>query len=79
VKGITDPVATVVVSTAFYLHFVSYALTLTALRAVGLHWWRLSSRVLSCVGSSVLLLSASSIGSIVGDVACSISTSVGWR
>jgi hypothetical protein len=65
VKGIRDPIVVVVIRTACYLHFISYALALTALRVVGLYWWRLSSYVLSCVTGSVLLLGTSSIGDVV--------------
>jgi hypothetical protein len=45
---------------------------------VRLYGWRLSSSILPCIGSSVLL-GASSISCIVGDVACGVSSGVGWR
>jgi hypothetical protein len=64
VKGIRDPIVAVVISTSCYFQFILHVLTLTALRVIGLHWWGLSSHVLSCVGSA-LLLGASSIGGIV--------------
>jgi hypothetical protein len=79
VEGVRDPIDAIVVGTTCYLCFISYALTLTALGAVGLYWWRLSSCVLSCIASDVLLLGASSIGYIVGSVSCSVSDGVGWR
>jgi hypothetical protein len=60
-------------------HFVSYALMLTALRAVGLHWSRLSSRVLSCVSSNVFLLGVSSISGNILRIARGIISGVrGW-
>jgi hypothetical protein len=49
IKGVRDPMVTVIVSTSCYLHFVSYTLTLTAFRAVSLHRWRFSSCVLPWV------------------------------
>jgi hypothetical protein len=61
VKGIRDPIVVVVVSTVYYLHFISYGLTLIAPSMCGLCWWRLNSRVLSCITGDVLLLGASSI------------------
>jgi hypothetical protein len=42
IKEIRNPVVAIVISMACYLHFISYTLTLTALRAVGLYWWRFS-------------------------------------
>jgi hypothetical protein len=77
VKGIKDPIAAVVVSPALYLRFISYGLTLIAPSVCGLRWWKLSSRVLSCIASSVLLLGASSIGGIVGSITGGITGSVG--
>jgi hypothetical protein len=77
VKGIRDPVATAVVGAACYLRFISYALTLTALRAVGLYWWRLSSRVLAHISSCVLLLGSSGVGDIVLCISRGITHGVG--
>jgi hypothetical protein len=57
VKGIRDPIVVVV----WVLHFISYELTLIAPSMCGLCWWRLNSRVLSCITGDVLLLGASSI------------------
>jgi hypothetical protein len=37
IKGIGDPMVTVVVSTSCYLHFISYALMLTTFRTISLH------------------------------------------
>jgi hypothetical protein len=78
VEGIMDPVVAVVVSTTCYFHFVSYMSTLTTFGVVGLYWWRLSSSILPCIGSNVLL-GSSSISYIVGDVAYDVSSGVGWR
>jgi hypothetical protein len=76
IKGIRDPIVAIVISMACYLHFVSYMLELTTLRAVGLQWWRLSSCVLSYVTSSVLLLGASSVGGVVFCIARGVTSGV---
>jgi hypothetical protein len=73
VKGVRDPMVTVVVSTPCYLDFISYALMLTAFCAISLHWRRLSSCVLAWVWSGVPL-DVGSISCIVGDVG----GGVGW-
>jgi hypothetical protein len=77
VKGIRDSVVTVVVSTICYFHFISYRLMLITPSTCSLSWLRLSSRVLSCIISHVLLLGPSSVGGVVGNVACSISDGIG--
>jgi hypothetical protein len=35
IKGVGDPMFTVVVSTAYYLHFISYAVMLTSFNTIG--------------------------------------------
>jgi hypothetical protein len=77
VKGIMDPVVTMVVGTACYLRFISYGLALITPGACGLCWWRLSSRVLSCITGDVLLLGASSIGGVVDGIARSMTGDIG--
>jgi hypothetical protein len=68
----------VVVSTTCYLHFVSFASTLATFSMVGLCWWRLSSSILSWIGGDIWL-GANNIGCVVADVACGVSSAVGWR
>jgi hypothetical protein len=68
VKGIRDPVVAVVVSMACYLRFISYGLTLIALRACSSCWLRLSSRILSCITGDVLLLGTIKIGGVVDNI-----------
>jgi hypothetical protein len=43
VKGVGVPMFAIVVRTSFYLHFISYALTLASFCAMLLYWRRLSS------------------------------------
>jgi hypothetical protein len=84
IKGIRDPMFTVVVSTPCY-HFVSYVVTMDSLCMIGLYWRRLSSCIIPGVWGSVSL-DVRSISCVVGDVASgigwsvcrSISCRVGW-
>jgi hypothetical protein len=86
VKGVRDPMLAVVVSTSSYLDFISYALTLTSLRTIGLDRRRLSSCIMYWVWSNVCL-NIGSVGCIVDDVTSgidrivcgNISHRVGWR
>jgi hypothetical protein len=78
VERIRDPMIAVVVSTTFYLHFVSFASTLATFSMVGLCWRRLSSSILSWIGGDIWL-GANNIGFVVADVACGVSSAVGWR
>jgi hypothetical protein len=78
VEGVESPVITVVVSTTFYLHFISYMSMLTAFSVVSFRRRRLGSSILSWVCSDVWLCTGS-ISCIVGDVACGVSSSIGWR
>jgi hypothetical protein len=68
IKGVRDPMVTVVVCTPCYLHFVSYALTLTTFCAISLHRRRLSSCILPWVQSGDPL-DVGGISCVVGDVA----------
>jgi hypothetical protein len=76
IKGARDPMVTVVVSTSCYLHFISYALTLTTFFAISLHRWRMGSCILPCVCSGVSL-GVGSISCVVGDVAGSVAGGIG--
>jgi hypothetical protein len=62
---------TIVVSMSCYLHFVSYALTLTAFCAISLPWQRLCSCIVPWVCGDVPL-DIGSISCIVDDVAGSV-------
>jgi hypothetical protein len=67
----------VVVSTPCYIHFVSYALMLTAFCVISLHRWRLGSCILPWVCNGVCL-DVGSISCVVGDVSRSVGGGVGW-
>jgi hypothetical protein len=60
IKGVRDPMLTVVVSTLCYLHFISYAVTLAPFCPIGLDYRRLSSCIVPWVWCSVSL----NVGSI---------------
>jgi hypothetical protein len=77
VEGVRDPMLTVVVSTSSYLDFISYAVTLTSFRTIGLDRRRLSSCIVSWVWSNVCL-NIGSIGCIVNDVTSGIGRIVCW-
>jgi hypothetical protein len=77
IKGVRDPVVTVVVSTPCYLHFVSYALTLATFRTISLHRQRLSSCILSWICRGIPL-DVASVSCVVGDVAGCVGSGVGW-
>jgi hypothetical protein len=42
IKGIGNPMFTIVISTSSYLHFISYAVTLASFYTIGFDWRRLS-------------------------------------
>jgi hypothetical protein len=67
----------VVVRTSSYLDFISYAVTLTSLRTIGLDRRRLSSCIASWIWGGVPL-DVGSVGSIVGGIASDISRGVCW-
>jgi hypothetical protein len=77
VKGVRDPVLTIVVSTSSYIDFISYAVALASLGTIGLDRRRLSSCVVSWVRSDVCL-SIGSVGCVVDDVTSVIDRSVCW-
>jgi hypothetical protein len=76
VEDVGDPVIAIVVSTTCYLHFISYASTLTTFSVVSLCRRRLGSSVLSWVGGDVWL-GTGSISCIIGDVAYGVSSGIG--
>jgi hypothetical protein len=86
VKGVRDPMLAVVVSTLSYLVFISYAVTLTSLRTIGLDRRRLSTCIMYWLWRNVCL-NIGSVGRIVDDVTSgidrivcgNISHRVGWR
>jgi hypothetical protein len=77
VKGIRDPMLTVVVSSSSYLDFISYVVTLACFCTIGLDWRRLSSCVVSWVWSDIPL-NIGNVGCIVDDVISGIDRSVCW-
>jgi hypothetical protein len=77
VKGIRDPMLTVVVSSSSYLDFISYMVTLACFCTIGLDWRRLSSCVVSWVWSDIPL-NIGNVGCIVDDVISGIDRSVCW-
>jgi hypothetical protein len=77
VEGVRDPMLAVVVCTSSYLDFISYAVTLTSLRTIGLDRRRLSSCVASWIWGRVPL-DVGSVGCVVGDIASSIGRGVCW-
>jgi hypothetical protein len=77
VKGVRDPMLTVVVCMSSYLNFISYAVTLTSLRTIGLDRRRLSSCIASWIWGGVPL-DVGSVGCIVGGIASSIGRGICW-
>jgi hypothetical protein len=77
VEGIGDPVFTIVVSTSCYLHFISYAVTLTSFCMIGLYWRRLSSCIMPGVWGSVSM-DVGSVSCVVDHIAGGIGWSVCW-
>jgi hypothetical protein len=73
VKGVGNPVFMVVVGTSYYLHFISYALTLVSFCTNRLYLMRLSSCIMLEVWGNVHL-NIGSISCVVGNVA----DDVGW-
>jgi hypothetical protein len=73
IKGIGDPMLTVVVGTSCYLHFISYVVTLASFCLIGLDWRRLGSCIVPGVWGDVSL--------DVGSVSCvvdGIASDIGW-
>jgi hypothetical protein len=77
VKGVRDPMLAVVVCTPSYLDFISYAVTSTSFRTIGLDQRGQSSCVVSWIRSDICL-NISSIGCLVGDVTNGIDLIVCW-
>jgi hypothetical protein len=77
IKGVRDPVLTIVVSTSSYPDFISYAVALAFLRTIDLDRRRQSSCVVSWVQSDVCL-NIGSISCVVGDVTSGIGLIVCW-
>jgi hypothetical protein len=65
VEVVRDPMLAVVVCTSSYLDFISYAVTLTSLRTIGLDRRRLSSCIASWVWGGIPL-DVGNVGCIVG-------------
>jgi hypothetical protein len=78
IKGVTDPMFTVVVSTLCYFHFVSYVVTLASFCTIGLYWRRPSSCIVPELWSGVSL-DVGSVGCIVDDVAGGIGWGISYR
>jgi hypothetical protein len=70
-EGVRDPMLAVVVCKSSYLDFISYAVTLTSLRTIGLDRRRLSSYIASWIWGGVPL-DVGSFGCVVGGIASSI-------
>jgi hypothetical protein len=77
IKGVGNPMFTVVVSTSSYLRFISFAVMLASFCTIGLDWRRLSSCIVSWVWSGVSL-DVGSIGYVVNGVTSSIGRSICW-
>jgi hypothetical protein len=77
VKGVRDPVLSIVVSTLSYLDSILYAVALAFLSKIDLDQRRRSSYVVSGVRSDVCL-NIGSIGCVVGDVTSGIGLVVCW-
>jgi hypothetical protein len=75
VKGVRDPMLTVVVCMPSYLDFISYAVTSTSLRTIGLDRRRLSSCIVSWIWGRVSM-DVGSIGCVVGGIASGISRGI---
>jgi hypothetical protein len=75
VEGVRDPMLAVVVCSSSYLDFISYAVTLTSLRTIGLGRRRLSSCIASWIWVDVHL-DVGSVGCIVGGISSSIGRGV---
>jgi hypothetical protein len=77
VEGVRDSMLAVVVSTSSNLDFISYVVTLTSLRTIGLDRRRLSSCIASWIWGGVPL-DVGSVGCIVGSITSSIGRGVCW-
>jgi hypothetical protein len=77
VKGVGDPVLTIVVSTSSYLDFISYSVALASFRTIDLDRRRWCSCVVSWVRSDVCL-NIGSISRVVGDVTSGVGLVVCW-
>jgi hypothetical protein len=77
VKGVGNPVFTVIVSTSSYLHFISYAVTLASFSMIDLDQRRLSSCIVSWMWGGIPLY-VGSVGCIVTSITSSVGRSVCW-
>jgi hypothetical protein len=77
VEGVKDPILAVVVCTPSCLDFISYEVTPTSLRTIGLDRRRLSSCIASWIWGRVSL-DVGSVGCVVGGIASGISRGVCW-
>jgi hypothetical protein len=77
IVGVRDPMLAVVVRTSSYLDFISYAVTLTSLRTIGLDRRRLSSCIASWIWGGVPL-DVGSVGCVVGGISGNIGRGVCW-
>jgi hypothetical protein len=77
IKGVRDPVLTIVVSTSSYLDFISYAVALASLCNIDMDQRRRGSCVVSWIRSDVCL-NVGSIGCVVGDVTSGVDLIVCW-
>jgi hypothetical protein len=68
---------TIIISTSCYLHFVSYALTLTSFCVISAYWRRLGSCIFPWVCDDVSL-NIGSVSCVVGDVASGVGRGVCW-
>jgi hypothetical protein len=77
IESVRDPMLAVVVCTASYYNFISYAVTMTSLRTISLDRRRLSSCIVSWIWGGVPL-DVGSVGCIVGGIASGIGRGVCW-
>jgi hypothetical protein len=77
IKGVRDPVLTIVVSTSSYLDFISYAVALASLCNIDMDQRRRGSCVVSWIRSDVCL-NVGSIGCVVGNVTSGVELIVCW-
>jgi hypothetical protein len=75
IKGVGDPMLTIIFSTSSYLHFVSYAVTLASFCPIGMDWRRLSSCIMPWVWGSVSLY-VGSVRCVVDGIADDVGRSV---
>jgi hypothetical protein len=77
VEDVRDSMLAIVVCMPSYLDFISYAMTLTSLRTIGLDRRRLGSGIASWIWGGVPL-DVGSIGCVVDGIASSIGQGVCW-